>query len=140
MKKKRGWPKGKKRGLRKTWPIKITDLTNGTIHNSVVTPSVEGIKIEEIPIEQIPEKDAKDDIKYRSDKIKETVFTRGWQEYILPRIKACIEIYEVTYDDVDSLEELKVNQVVRKELKAILADIERWVKERKELLEEEEKE
>jgi len=108
--------------------------------DEIVTTEEILTEIEEKPIEQISEKDARDDIKYRSDKVRQTVSTKGWQEYILPRIKACIELYEATYDDVPTFEEMKVNQAVRKELRAILEDIDRWVTERKELQEEEEKE
>lgn len=95
------------------------------------------IKAEEKPIEQIPEKDARDDIKHRSDKVRQTALTEGWREYIRPRIEACIELYKNVYDDVQSFDEMRVNQAVRKELTAILADIDRWVNERKELMEEE---
>lgn len=112
-------------------PIKITDPTDGAVHQTAV---IEEVRVEEIPVEK-----AKGNIRYRADKIRETLLTTGWIEYIKPRIQACIDLYKSVYDDVPSYEELKVNQAVRKELKAILQDIDGWIIADLELKKEEEK-
>jgi len=115
---------------------KVTTLTPKIIKtvDKLMAQKIEEVRVEEIPIEK-----AKGNIRYRADKVKETLLTIGWKEYIRPRIQACIELYKSIYDDVPSYEELKVNQAVRKELKAILQDIDGWIIADIELKKEEEK-
>jgi len=114
---------------KKVKPIKITDPLDA----KTITGIVEEVRVEEIPVEK-----ARGEVRYRADKVRETLLTIGWKEYIKPRIQACIELYKSIYDDVPSYEELKVNQAVRKELKAILQDIDGWISAEKELEREEE--
>ena len=95
---------------------------------SVVSkPVAPSSKVEEVRVEEYPLEKAKGDVRYRADKIRETILTQGWKLYIRPRIDACIDLYKSVYDDVPSYEELKVNQAVRKELRAILQDIDGWI-------------
>lgn len=104
------------------------------------TAEVKEVRVEEIPVEKMPEKDAKEELKYRGDKMMGLLQSAGWRRFLKPEIENIIVTYKEQYDKVNSIEELKVNQKIREILLAVLDYPKDCIEDAKAIREQEEEE